>query len=90
MVPKWGPAKWLFLMSKLRSCLPVFKCPFIKIYVNCRQNLRAVKEGRVVAVDGSQHFNRPGPRLVDALEWLTGLLNDKPDMIPEDFPWKWL
>lgn len=56
----------------------------------CRQNLRAVKDGRVAVVDGSQHFNRPGPRLVDALEWLTGLLNDRPDMIPSGFPWTWL
>jgi len=49
-----------------------------------------VKDGRVVSVDGSQHFNRPGPRLVDALEWLTGLINDRSDLIPKDFPWKWL
>ncbi len=27
-----------------------------------RMNLRAVKEGRVVVVDGNQMFNRPGPR----------------------------
>lgn len=54
------------------------------------QDLRAVREGRVVSVDGSQHFNRPGPRLVDALEWLTGLINDRTDIIPPDFPWKWL
>lgn len=49
-----------------------------------------MKEGKVVAVDGSQHFNRPGPRLVEALEWLTGLLNDRPDVMPQAFPWKWL
>ena len=30
---------------------------------------------------------RPGPRLVDALEFLVGLLNDKPELIPADFPW---
>ena len=34
-------------------------------------------------------FARPGPRLVDALEFLVGLLHDKPDLIPEDFPWSW-
>ncbi len=32
-------------------------------------------------------FARPGPRLVDALEFLVGLLHDKPELIPEDFPW---
>ncbi len=34
-------------------------------------------------------FARPGPRLVDALEFLVGLLHDKPELIPEDFPWSW-
>lgn len=33
-------------------------------------NLRAVKEGRAGCVDGGAMFNRPGPRLVDAVEWL--------------------
>ncbi|GBG79391.1 hypothetical protein CBR_g29540 [Chara braunii] len=52
------------------------------------QQLRAVQEGRVVLVDGNQMFNRPGPRIVDALEWLVGLLNDKPEVIPPSFPWE--
>ena len=52
--------------------------------------MRAVKEGKVALVDGSQHFNRPGPRLVEALEWLTGLLNDRQDIMPPGFPWRWL
>lgn len=30
---------------------------------------------------------RPGPRLVDALEFLVGLLNNKPELIPAGFPW---
>jgi len=38
------------------------------------QQLAAVREGRVFAVDGDAHFNRPGPRLVDTLELLAGLL----------------
>ncbi|KAL0026272.1 hypothetical protein WJX77_007604 [Trebouxia sp. C0004] len=53
------------------------------------QNLRAVQNGKVVIVDGNQMFARPGPRLVDALEFLVGLLHDKPELIPEDFPWSW-
>ncbi|MFM9996468.1 MAG: ABC transporter substrate-binding protein [Phycisphaerales bacterium] len=44
--------------------------------------------GRIALVDGSQMFNRPGPRLIDALEWLTGWLNDRPDLIPHGFPWE--
>lgn len=34
--------------------------------------LPAVKAGRVALVDGNQFFNRSGPRLVDAFEWLVG------------------
>lgn len=32
--------------------------------------LRAVKTGRVILADGNQFFNRPGPRVVEALEVL--------------------
>jgi len=55
----------------------------------CRLNLRAVQNSKVVIVDGNQMFARPGPRLVDALEFLVGLLHNKPELIPEDFPWSW-
>lgn len=53
-----------------------------------RHALRAHREGQVVVVDGNQMFNRPGPRLVDALEFLVGLLHNQPDIIPDDFPWQ--
>lgn len=49
--------------------------------------LPAVRNGRIALVDGNQMFNRPGPRLVDAFEFLVGLLNDRPNVIPVDFPW---
>ena len=42
--------------------------------------------GRVALVDGNQMFNRPGPRLVDAFRWLTGWINDRPELIPDGFP----
>jgi iron complex transport system substrate-binding protein len=42
--------------------------------------LRAVREGRVFVADGNQYFNRPGPRLVDSLEILAGIVH------PEVFP----
>lgn len=38
------------------------------------KNLRAVREGKLYIVDGDAMFNRPGPRLVDALEWLRTIL----------------
>jgi iron complex transport system substrate-binding protein len=37
--------------------------------------LRAVRNGRVHLTDGNQYFNRPGPRLVDSLEILAGILH---------------
>jgi iron complex transport system substrate-binding protein len=37
--------------------------------------LRAVRNGRVHLTDGNQYFNRPGPRLVDSLEILAGVLH---------------
>ncbi len=45
------------------------------------ETLTAVREGRVYAVDGHAYFNRPGPRIVDSLEILTGLIH--PDMFGE-------
>ncbi len=50
----------------------------------------AVRNGKVAVVDGSAMFNRPGPRLVDAFEWLVGWFNDRPELIPDSFPWRLL
>jgi ABC-type Fe3+-hydroxamate transport system substrate-binding protein len=47
----------------------------------------AYRASRVVVVDGNQMFARPGPRLVDAFEFLVGLINDRPELIPRGFPW---
>lgn len=51
------------------------------------RGLPAVQRGRVAVVDGNQMFNRPGPRLVDAFEFLVGYLNDREELIPRGFPW---
>lgn len=51
-------------------------------------DLPAVRRGRVAVVDGSAMFNRPGPRLVDAFEWLVGWLHHRPELIPRGFPWR--
>ena len=37
--------------------------------------MRAVREGRVAALDGGAHFSRPGPRLVDGVEALVPVLH---------------
>ncbi|HYE63744.1 MAG TPA: ABC transporter substrate-binding protein [Phycisphaerales bacterium] len=52
------------------------------------RDLPAVRQRQVALVDGNQMFNRPGPRLVDAFEWLVGWLNDRPEVIPDGFPWE--
>jgi len=38
-------------------------------------HLTAVESGRAYVMDGHHHVNRPGPRLVDTLEHLAGLLH---------------
>lgn len=50
------------------------------------RELPAARAGRVVAVDGNHMFSRPGPRLVDAFEFLVGLLTGRTDLIPPGFP----
>lgn len=46
------------------------------------RSLRAVREGRVFAVDGHHLFNRPGPRLVESAEVLACLIHT-PDAVPD-------
>ena len=50
--------------------------------------LPAVQDGHVALVDGNAMFNRPGPRLVDAYRWLVGWINDRPEVMPKDFPYR--
>ncbi len=47
--------------------------------------LPAVLDDAVVLVK-SPLFDRPGPRLFDAFRWLVGWLNDRPELVPPDFP----
>jgi iron complex transport system substrate-binding protein len=49
-------------------------------------DLRAVREGRVHAVDGHHLTNRPGPRVVDTLEVLAALLH--PDRFEAPQEWQ--
>jgi len=46
------------------------------------RELRAVRDGRVFAVDGHHLYNRPGPRLVESAEVLACLIHT-PDAVPE-------
>jgi iron complex transport system substrate-binding protein len=45
------------------------------------RDLPAVRTGEVYAVDGSAYFSRPGPRLIDSLEILAGILH--PTRVPQ-------
>ncbi|GDY21139.1 cobalamin-binding protein [Verrucomicrobiota bacterium] len=45
------------------------------------RNLRAVRNGSVFVADGNHHFSRPGPRLVDSLEIMAGILH--PAVFPQ-------
>ncbi|MFQ3611024.1 MAG: cobalamin-binding protein [Fimbriimonadales bacterium] len=38
------------------------------------EQLPAVRQGRVFVADGNAYFSRPGPRLIDSLEWLADCL----------------
>ncbi|MCS7270327.1 MAG: cobalamin-binding protein [Gemmataceae bacterium] len=53
--------------------------PVLESYPGYEQ-LSAVRMGRVYWIDGNAYFSRPGPRLVDSLEWLAHLLH--PDVHP--------
>lgn len=50
------------------------------------QELPAVRFGRVYVADGSQYFNRPGPRLVDSLERLANALHPDRHPLPDGAP----
>jgi iron complex transport system substrate-binding protein len=47
-------------------------CPDIMVLMPC------ARTGRVVAVDGSAYFNRPGPRIIDGLSILASVLRATP------------
>ncbi len=45
------------------------------------EGLRAVRDRRVFAVDGNAYFNRSGPRIVDSVEMLGGIVH--PGLFPD-------
>jgi iron complex transport system substrate-binding protein len=48
-------------------------------------DLQAVRDGRAYAMDGNHYLNRPGPRLVDTLEYLAAVLHpDRFETPPTD------
>jgi iron complex transport system substrate-binding protein len=47
-----------------------------------RDQLAALGAGRVIALDASAYFSRPGPRIIDGLELLASVLH--PELLPEN------
>jgi iron complex transport system substrate-binding protein len=51
-------------------------------------DLACARTGRVVAVDGSSYFNRPGPRIVDGLQILASIVRVTPgERLPMGAQW---
>lgn len=51
-------------------------------------DLPCARSGRVIAVDGSSYFNRPGPRIVDGLEILASAIRSAPGApLPSGAAW---
>jgi hypothetical protein len=46
----------------------------------------SIHNARVALVDGNLMFSRPGPRLVDAFEFLVAWLHGRPELTPPGFP----
>lgn len=51
--------------------------------------LTAVQNGRVYAMDGHEYANSPGPRLVDTLEFLAGIVHPGSHDLPESAVRSW-
>ncbi|KAJ2448136.1 hypothetical protein GGF42_005216 [Coemansia sp. RSA 2424] len=43
---------------------------------------------RIVICDGHHYFNRPGPRLIDTLEFVAGIVHGIPSLIPPGLPYQ--
>lgn len=50
--------------------------------------LKAVKSGNVFVVDGSQYFNRPGPRLLDSIKIMDDIISDKNEYEFQNIGWE--
>jgi len=90
-----GPVEWATLCDADPAVLVAAPCGFsldrtVDALDDLRtregwDELRAVRGGRVYAMDGNHYVNRPGPRLVDTLEHLAGLFHpERFDPPPEE------
>ena len=50
--------------------------------------LKAVQSGNVFVADGSQFFNRPGPRLLDSIKIMNDIISDKNEYEFQNIGWE--
>ena len=50
--------------------------------------LKAVQSGNVFVADGSQFFNRPGPRLLDSIKIMNDIICDKNEYEFQNICWE--
>ena len=76
----------LLIISPCGLNLNETRCEATKLLTQERwfRNLQAVRNNRVVIVDGNQFFNRPGPRIVEAFRWLVHLTLHYSDYLLRD------
>jgi iron complex transport system substrate-binding protein len=79
-VLKWDPEILVVIPCGLHIDKVIEQTPKLCEYEGW-QDLTAVRENRVFAVDANSYFARPGPRVVDGAELLGHLLH------PDTFPW---
>jgi iron complex transport system substrate-binding protein len=69
------PVSWADVAAAQPQLLVLAPCGFTQDRaqaeaVRLRDQIEAVGAARIVVLDGSAYFNRPGPRLIDSLELL--------------------
>lgn len=89
--PSWE-VEWSALCAARPEALVLIPCGFDTARARAEihllsdrpgwEDLPAVRGGRVYLTDASSYFNRPGPRIIDGLEILVGLLHPEAAAAP--------
>jgi iron complex transport system substrate-binding protein len=79
-VLKWNPEVLVVIPCGFHIDKVIEQTPKLCEYEGW-QDLAAVRDNRVFAVDANSYFARPGPRVIDGAELLAHLLH------PDTFPW---
>jgi len=79
-------ASWEEVAAALPEIVVLMQCGYDAPHAHAEgvqyaERLRSLGANRVVAVDASAYFSRPGPRLIEGLELLSHILH--PDRVPD-------